>query len=400
MSNRIIYSTLFFVSCAMISCKTEGDKAASSEINNRSTPVVEVEHPQMLEMQSVVEITGSLEPLQYSKVYAPEGGLVEEVRVDIGDEVKKGQVIAVLANPELQQNLAIAEANAKSVEAELLTAEAGIPKAESSLKVSESRYKRLSEVYHETPNLVTIDDLDNAQAAVEMARADLEVARIQPQILKAQHASALAQSSAVKERVAMLTVKAPFSGGVSRRYIHAGGVLQSAINGASEPIIEIVQANTLRLVVNYPESDLARVHVGTKVLVDFPEIAGYEMDAEISRVAAALNTGSKTLRAEIDIDNTEGRLKPGMYAKVQTMQKTSAAVMTINTMAITAVKNQNYIYKVEDGVVRRIPVTLGLEDKYRIEVFSADLDSDDLVIVKGKTLVNEGMSVQTKLADD
>ena len=388
------------MSCTLMACKTEGEKSVTAGVDNRSTPLVEVEHPKLLEMQSAVEITGSLEPLQHSKIYAPEGGFVEEVRVDIGDEVRKGQVIAVLANPELQQYLAIAEANAKSVEAQLLTAEAGIPKAESSFKVAESRYIRLSEVYEETPDLVTIDDLDRAEAAVEMARADLEVARMQPEILKAQHASAMAQLSAVQERVAMLTVKAPFSGGVSRRYIHPGGVLQSAIKGASEPIIEIVQANTLRLVIHYPESDLARVRVGTNVIVNFPEIKGYQVDAEISRVSAALNTGSKTLRAEIDIDNADGRLKPGMYAKVQTMQKTSAAVLTINTLAITAVKNQNYVYKVEDGVVRRIPVTLGLENKYRIEVFSTELDSDDLVIVKGKTLVNEGMSVQTKLAND
>ncbi len=393
-------SIFISVAFVMLACKTDGGKAVSSEEGSRSMPVVEVEHPQMLEMQSAVEITGSLEPLQHSKVYAPEGGFIEEVRVDIGDEVRKGQVIAVLANPELQQNLAIAEANAKSVEAELLTAEAGIPKAESSFKVAESRHKRLSEVYEETPNLVTIDDLDRAEAAVEMARADLEVARMQPQILEAQHTSALAQLSAVQERVAMLTVRAPFSGGVSRRYMHPGGVLQSAINGASEPIIEIVQAHTLRLVIHYPESDLARVQVGTDVVVSFPEITGYNVEAEISRVAAALNTGSKTLRAEIDIDNADGRLKPGMYAKIQTMQKSSAAVLTINTMAITAVKNQNFVYKVEDGIVSRIPVTLGIEDKYRIEVFSNELDSDDLIIVKGKTLVNEGMSVQTKLADD
>jgi len=223
---------------------------------------------------------------------------------------------------------------------------------------------------------------------------------MQPAILKAQHTSALAQLSAVQARVAMLTVRAPYSGGVSRRYMHPGGVLQSAINGASEPIIEIVQTKTLRLVLHYPESDLALVRVGTKVLVSFPEISGYEIDAEISRVAAALNTGSKTLRAEIDIDNADARLKPGMYAHVQTLQMTNAAVMTINTLAITAVKNQNFVYKVENGIVRRIPVSLGLEDKYRIEVFSEELSSDDMVIVKGKTLVNEGMTVQTKFAND
>lgn len=400
MNNKITFSALIVMSCAMMACSSQGDNSTSEEYTNVSTPVVEVERPKMMEMRSDIEITGSLEPLQYSKVYAPEGGLVEQIRVDIGDEVKKGQVIAVLANPELQQNLAIAEANAKSVEAELLTAEAGIPKAESSFKVAESRYKRLNKVYKETPDLVTIDDLDRAEAAVEMARADLEVARMQPRILNAQHASALAQLSAVQERVAMLTVRAPFSGAVSHRYIHPGGVLQSAIKGASDPIIEIVQAKTLRLVVNYPESDLARVHIGTKVVINFPEISGYRVEAEINRVAAALNTGSKTLRAEIDINNEDGRLKPGMYAKVQTMQTTSGEVMTINTMAITAVKNQNYIYKVENGVVRRIPVTLGLEDKYRIEVFSNELAASDLVIVKGKTLVNEGMSVQTKFADE
>ncbi|RLD19812.1 MAG: hypothetical protein DRI69_07545, partial [Bacteroidetes bacterium] len=256
MNIRGTISALILMSCTLMACKTEGEKSVTAGVDNRSTPLVEVEHPKLLEMQSAVEITGSLEPLQHSKIYAPEGGFVEEVRVDIGDEVRKGQVIAVLANPELQQYLAIAEANAKSVEAQLLTAEAGIPKAESSFKVAESRYIRLSEVYEETPDLVTIDDLDRAEAAVEMARADLEVARMQPEILKAQHASALAQLSAVQERVAMLTVKAPFSGGVSRRYIHPGGVLQSAINGASEPIIEIVQANTLRLVIHYPEPDL------------------------------------------------------------------------------------------------------------------------------------------------
>jgi RND family efflux transporter MFP subunit len=223
---------------------------------------------------------------------------------------------------------------------------------------------------------------------------------MQPQILKAQHTSALAQLSAVQERVSMLTVRAPFSGGVSRRYIHSGGVLQGAIEGHSDPIIEIVQTNTLRLVVDYPESDLARIRVGTKVAVHFPEIPGYDIEAEISRVAAALNTGSKTLRAEIDIDNESGRLKPGMYAKVETMQESGGEVMTINTLAITAVKNQNFIYKVDNGIVHRIPVTLGLENRYRIEVFSDELSKNDLVIVKGKILVNEGMTVKTKMADE
>ena len=130
--------------------------------------------------------------------------------------------------------------------------------------------------------------------------------------------------------------------------------------------------------------------------VEFPELNSEPLMAHIDRLANALDMSTKTMRVEIDIPNKTGLFKPGMYAKLRIALKDHGS-LSVPLLAISGKKGNNYIYIVRDNIVSKMKVSLGLEDKEYIEVLNNDLNENDLVIIKGKEMVSEGLSVQTKL---
>ena len=353
MKNKFLIALLplLAVACAPAG-NTEED---TSKAASKGAPFVEVVKPSKIEYTTSLDITGNLVANQEVMVHAMEGGALTDLRVDIGDVVRSGAVLATMSNPPLvhELNMARAEMGAK-----------------------ESAFNRLDSIYKNTPELTRVDDFEQAQGAYESAKA---------------------QVSGLESRVSFLSVKAPFDGVITKRFVDKGSMIQSAIdNTSAAALFEIKDLNTLRLVVEFPESDLRFISDSTRVQIEFPEVPGMEMELEVSRMSNALNPMSKTMRVEFDIDNS-GSLGPGMYANVHVPLQSDENALSVPIMALTADKKGKYLYKVTDGVAKKIKVGLGLEDEKFIEVITDELTENDLVVVQGKTLISDGLTVQAKM---
>ncbi len=126
----------------------------------------------------------------------------------------------------------------------------------------------------------------------------------------------------------------------------------------------------------------------------FPEIAGEKFEATISRIANALDPITKTMRIEVDITNKGLKLKPGMYAKIELTIRSTANSLSVPHPALLVEKNQYFIYKVVDGIVEKISVRLGVQNKNFVEILNGELKADDEIIVMGKQLISQDMKVE------
>ena len=283
-----------------------------------------------------------------------ESGFVKSITKDIGDYVSKGTVISSLENPNLTQSYETSKAN---------------------YQLKKSLYDRIKKIYNSTPDLTTIEDLEEAKAEYESSKAIYD---------------------ATDMRLEYLNVTAPFSGYITKRLVDKGSLVQSGLsNSEVQAIVEIQDISTIRLVVDYPESDIELIEKGNKVKVIVPELSNLDIDAKINRVANALNPETKTMRVEIDIPNKENILKPGMYAKVSMTLKDHGS-LSVPILAISGKKGKNFIYIIKELSVEKMYISLGIEDKEYIEVINSALKQSDQVIVKGKEMVSEGIEVSVK----
>lgn len=353
--NKSIMYPLVIAGLFLLSCNRENDAVtrASATAGETNTPTVEVVNPEKQDFTGVSELTGTLRPNQRVTLYAMESGFVRSIRKDIGDRVKEGELIARLKNPELERKL---------------------QREEAQFNVKNSIYERLQSIYDKTPDLTTLEQVEVAQAEYESARAMLE---------------------ATRQQLDFLQLKAPFNGIVSERYVDKGALVQSGLTQAnSQPIVELVETEKLRLNIYVPESDMAAVKEGSKIRILFPELPGESFEAEISRASGVLDPQTKTMRIEVDISNREQKLRPGMYARVEMQISSRPDVLSVPHPALSVEKNQYFIYRVVNDQVEKLPVRLGVQDKNYVEVLNAELKPDDQVVVSGKQLISPGMQVE------
>jgi len=359
-STRYVYVAILAVlamSCSTHSHKN-GTQAASSTgelIEHVNTPTVEVVNPQYRQFTTTSSLVGTLRPYYEVKLYAMESGYVKSVTRDIGDPVSANQVIARLDNPEIQRKY-------QEVQAQL--------------NAKKSIYERLAGIHEQTPDLTTVDQLEVAKAEFESFEARL---------------------NAIKDQLGFLTVRAPFSGIITERYVDNGDLVQSGLSESSaQPIVDVMDISKLRLNIYLPESEAPDVQVGDSLSATFPELQGKEFQATISRVANALDPHTKTMRVEVDIINKDLQLKPGMYARIELTLKSSPNTLSVPHPAISVEKNQYFLYKVQDGKVEKLAVQLGLQNKNFVEILNSELTPEDHVVVSGKQLISPDMTVVAK----
>ena len=355
MSKLFISAIVLFVATIFSGCLSDNKQLNSEASSSVNEVHVEVVKPQHRSYESYLEITGGLEANQEVKLHAMESGFIKSISKDIGSYVFVNEVIVELENPKLKEAYETANAN-------------------HSLK--KSIYERLKKIYDQTPDLTTIEEMEEAKAEYQSSKAILNTK---------------------KTSLDYLSVKAPFSGYITKRYVDKGALVQSALNDqGAQAIFELQDISKLRLVVDFPESDVELISKGQEVKVEFPELNSEPLIAHIDRLSNALDMSTKTMRVEIDIPNKTGLFKPGMYAKLRIALKDHGS-LSVPLLAISGKKGNNHIYIVKDNIVSKMKVSLGLEDKEYIEVLNNDLNENDLVIIKGKEMVSEGLIVQTKL---
>ena len=354
-NNIISILCLLFIA---VGCNSSTEKEGNSEgvesvfQEEINTSSVEVVQPSYHSFISRTMITGVAKAYRKVMVHPMESGYVQSIGKDIGDLVYANDAIAVLYNPELLR------------EAEKLKAE---------LIAKKAIYERLNSIQENTPSLSPIQQLEAAEAAYLSTQADLR---------------------AINDRISLLTVKAPFTGRITKKMVNVGDLVQSGINNSgTKPLVELQQTHPIRLTVTVPESDASFIKVGLLSQINFPELPDGNYSEKVTRTAKALEASSKTMLVEIDIANKSEAILPGMYAKVTMELSSRDNVLSLPSKTKTMIDDAPHILVVNNGVVEKIALEIGLENANYYEVLNSNINDSTLVISRGKSLVKTGNKV-------
>jgi HlyD family secretion protein len=384
---------------------------------------------------------GRIEAFEVTPLYSKVSAYVEEVLVDIGDEVEKGQDLIRLWVPEMHDDLeqkqallAQAEAEVKQAEAAVHAAqagittaqagvsqaEAGVGRAEGEYDRSKSEYERMKELAErgsQTQKLVdeTMNQLKSAEAARKEVAASVLSAKAELNQAEANHAKAQADvvAARARERVAQADlarattmlgytrIKAPFDGMVTRREVDTGHAVQPANGSSSRPLLVIARTDRVRVSVDVPEVEAPLVdggEQGDSALVRIQSLRNREVEGRVTRTGWALDAANRSLRTEIDLPNDEGQLRPGMYVTVSILLEERPDVLTLPTTAVLRDGQRAYCCVVESGKVDHRPITLGLRSGNEVEILTG-VGADDMVVLTRADSLEPGQPVEIIGAD-
>ncbi|MFT4536544.1 MAG: RND family efflux transporter MFP subunit [Saprospiraceae bacterium] len=398
MTNIKYIYILSFV-CLLMSCKQSGSPEQVYNAGDKNTmPSVEVTNPSVRSFSSDQMITGTIMADQSIHLHSMEQGMLKSIYVDIGDRVSKGQVIAKLSNPVLSYQLKSAEAQLMQSQSALKSAEALLTVNEASSNVAKGLYDKLMSVNEKSSGLTTMAERENAKRDAQMSAANVEVGKAQIEQAQSEVSSSETMVSAIKVRLSMLSIKAPFSGVITGRFADPGSMIQNALSdNNAKPLVSLASISPVRLTIPIPESDVSGINVGDEVNITFPSLGGSDQSAKISRISNNLDQASKTMEVQVDIPNKDGKIRAGMYAKAEIKRVSSGDMLSLPLSAISMKKDAAFVYVVNDGVVQEIKLKKGLSSKDYFEVLNDNITAKSKVVTKGKSMIKDGTKVNAIL---
>lgn len=324
-------------------------------------------------------IPGELVPFQSVALYARVQGFVRTVAVDRGSDVRAGALLATLDAPELLAQRAEAEAR-------LNAAQALVASAQARADADRATLDRLTAA-SATPGVVAGNDLALASKAADSSRAQAESAR--------QNADAARQAlAAVRDLESYLRVVAPFSGVISERTVHPGSLVGGA-TASAVPMFRLVDARHLRLVVAVPEAYTADIRVGADMTFTVAAYPGRTFTARLARLAHTLDTTTRTMAVELDVDNADSALAPGAYAQVRWPVRRTQPSLFVPSGSVASTTDRTFVIRVRDGKAEWVDVRVGLTSGSQVEVFG-DLHANDEVAARGTDELRAGTPVAAR----
>jgi RND family efflux transporter MFP subunit len=342
-------------------------------------------------------IAGEFKPFQDVDVHAKVAGYICKIYVDVGDRVKEGQTLAVLEIPELAAQLAGAGAAVRRAQEEIRRAQSDVERAQSTHAAAHSAYERLKQAADSRAGLVAQQEVDDSQAKDLETQA--QVSSAQASLSSAQQQLEVAQAN--QQQFAALSnyshIVAPFAGVVTNRYADTGALIQAGTSSSTQalPVVRLAQTSKLRLVLAIPESVAAQIHLGDPVKVRVQALQ-QDIEGKVSRFADSLDRQTRTMETEIDFDNRDGHLMPGMYAETRLSLREKKDALTIPLEAVNRNGNDATVLAVTaQNIVEERHVRLGLEDEKLVEIISG-LTDGDRVIIGNRSEFHNGQKIQPK----
>src|SRR5580700_9443379 len=329
----------------------------------------------------VVNLPATTSAFATANVFARASGYIEKREVDIGDRVKQGQLLAEIVAPELDHQIAQAEATLSQLKSSLQQAEANRELA----KVTWDRDRPLVQKGWVTAQQGTIDEQTQKaqEAAVSVAEANVTAEEAQLQVL---HQQKLYQR-----------VVAPFDGVITQRNIDVGSLVQAdAASGTF--MFAIAHGNIMRIQLFVPQESAFGLKPGVTAIVRVAEIPGHPFPGQVTRIADALDPGTRTLLTEIDVPNADGELSPGMYSTVELQIPRKAPSLTVPDAAVVFDAQGVYVFLVENGVARQHQITEIRDLGTEMEV-SEGVKAGDLAVVNPPVDLEDGKKVKIRTGD-
>ncbi len=299
-----------------------------------------------LEPRSVVDrvsLPADLLPLRRATLAAEIGGAVESMRVELGQAVGKGQILATIDERSAAQQVAEAEAW---------------------LQQAELQHQRATNLFER--KAVTKAHLLDAGTNLDVAQARLATARLQ---LEKSH------------------VRAPWAGRIAERHVEAGGFV-----APGSPLFDLVDASRLKVRAMARAADVRYLEVGREVSITLDAFPGEVFHARVERLGAELDPASRTLPVEAEIANGDGRLKPGLLARLDLSRREIADALVVPMSALVDLGTSKAIWVVVEGRARRLDVVLG--PAIGEEVVITGPTPGQRVIVEGQQVIGEGQKVE------
>ncbi len=365
------------VMAGIVSCTS----AVSEKKDAAKEPViqaVEVAEVRELQPRKQVVLPGELKPWNRVSLYAKVKGYVNDIRVDRGTWVRKGQVLARLEAPE--------------VLAEISQAKADIEAREASLVEQLSRYRASKATYHrlqltsKTEGAVSLNELDQAEARMQADSAMVVAVRGNIQ-------SARSNWQAKSQLAGYLTITAPFDGVIIERNISPGALVGAG--EAGKPLFILEDSRTLRLTVAVPEAYANQLPANSTVSFGVNAMPERVFTAKLSRSARSLVEENRAMMAEFDVSNQAQELKAGMYAEVRMPVERSVKTMFVPKTAVVSSSEKVFVIRVQDDKAIWVPVEKGSVVDSLVEVFG-DLHTGEPIVKAASEELRDGQAITIK----
>jgi RND family efflux transporter MFP subunit len=368
-SKRAIAVTVILTVCTVLAIvsglhsRLRAETRLRASAQSSAIPYVDVVSPKASGDADEIALPGSTSALHDTPIYARTSGYVKHWYVDIGAHVKRGQLLATIETPELDQQLQQARADLENAEANLQLA-----------TTTAARWQHLLETdsvsHQETDQAVS--DLHSKQALLNSSKANVE---------------------RLEQLQAFERVTAPFDGVVTARNTDIGALVQAGDNSSPKELFHISDIHTLRVYVAVPEIYAAFVKTGEQAKLTLDALPGEMLTGTIARNADAIDATSRTLNVEVDVDNPTGRLLPGAYAFVHLRVPPHPGSVTIPSNALLFRAEGLRVGVVRKGHVELTPISIGQDYGSTVEVISG-LTARDTVIVNPSDSLANGAAVQ------
>jgi len=368
-SKRAIAIIASFAACATLAIASGVHSRLRAETRLRESaqasaiPYVDVVSPKATADADEIALPGSTVAFNDTPIYARTSGYVKHWYVDIGTRVKRGQLLATIETPELDQQLRQARADLENAEANLQLA-----------TTTAARWQHLLETdsvsHQETDQAVS--DLHSKQALVNSSKANVE---------------------RLEQLQAFERVSAPFDGVVTGRNTDIGALVQAGDNSGPKELFHMAAVHTLRVYVAVPEIYAALVKNGEQAKLTLDAFPGEMLTGTIVRNADAIDATSRTLNVEVDVPNPSGRLLPGAYAFAHLRVPPHPGSVTIPSNALLFRSEGLRVGVVRKGHVELTPISIGQDYGSTVEVLSG-LSAHDSVIVNPSDSLANGAAVQ------
>jgi RND family efflux transporter MFP subunit len=414
----VIFLSLFLSISFLISCQNKKSGTAPKEAT-----LVEIVPVRQGDIFKEIRFTGSIEAQTEVKVFPKVTAKIEAMKFDLGNQVKKDDLIALLESEDLRAQVAQAEAALQGIRAkwaqmevgtrseEIAQAEDLVAKASANLKDAENNYDRLKKLFDQ--GVIAKREFDSAELAHTVAKADFNSAKERlnmlkegatkedRQALKAQVRQAEASLELARIRLSYTRITSPISGTISQRFVDPGNLAVP-----TQPLVTIVQMDSVKVIVYFPENQIRFMVPGTEaklLVVTYPD---HIFHGTIDKVSPTLDPTTRMFSAEIKVVNEKHLLRPGMFTTVTLSVDPHLNALLVPKEAVFyteeyqenpnsnqgGVSQTKYIFVVKEDKAHRRKVSLGHESGHLVEVLEGVEKGED-VVVRGLHQLNDGAQI-------
>jgi RND family efflux transporter MFP subunit len=341
-------------------------QALARETDALAVPTVAVIHPSVMSDQENMALPGTLQAYVESPIYARTNGYLKKWYFDIGSRVQKGQLLADIDAPEIDQQLSQARA-------ELGTSQANANLSE----ITANRYEGLLK-----SDSVSKQEVDNAAGDFAAKKAMVR--------------SSEANVRRLQDLESFKHIYAPFSGVITKRNVDTGTLVNAGNGGTAQQLFFLAQTDPIRVFVTVPENYSSLIHPGLGAYLELTQFPGEKFQGQVARTAHALDAATRTLLTEVDVPNKDGRLLPGGFAEVHLQSKITGQRLQVPVNALLfRAEGLRAVVVDANHKIHLQPLTIGRDFGTSLEVLNG-LKAQDWIVLNPADSLDEGEEVRVK----